>query len=141
MSLVATRPGPGEPRPYTFPAVRRVQVAGGEVVAAHMPGQYLATAALLLDAGGARETAGREGTATVLAKCLEEGTSVRDSAAFALALEGRVPSSPPRSTGTRSASACPYRRACCRGPSPCWRRRHGPRAWIRPMSRVCATTR
>jgi predicted Zn-dependent peptidase len=88
MSLVATRPGAGEPRPYTFPAVQRVSVAGGEVVAAHMPGQYLATAALLLDAGGARETEGREGTATVLAKCLEEGTSARDSAAFALALEG-----------------------------------------------------
>ncbi|AGZ45617.1 M16 family metallopeptidase [Actinoplanes friuliensis] len=88
MSLVATRPGAGEARPYTFPAIQRVSVAGGEVVAAHMPGQHLATAALLLDAGGARETAGREGTATVLAKCLEEGTSARDSAAFALALEG-----------------------------------------------------
>ena len=88
MSLVATRPGPGDPRPYTFPDIQRVSVAGGEVVAAHMPGQHLATASLLLDAGGARETEGREGTATVLAKCLEEGTTTRDSAAFALALEG-----------------------------------------------------
>ena len=88
MSLVATRPGPGDSRPYTFPDIQRVSVAGGEVVAAHMPGQHLATAALLLDAGGARESAGREGTATVLAKCLEEGTTTRDSAAYALALEG-----------------------------------------------------
>src|SRR5690349_187376 len=88
MSLVAARPGPGAARPYTFPDVRRVSVGGGEVVAAHLPGQHLATAALLLDAGGARETEGREGTATVLAKCLEEGTTTRDSAAFALALEG-----------------------------------------------------
>jgi len=88
MSLVATRPGPGVARPYTFPAIQRVSVAGGEVVAAHMPGHYLATAALLLDAGGAREAEGREGTATVLAKCLEEGTTARDSAEFALALEG-----------------------------------------------------
>jgi zinc protease len=63
-------------------------VAGGEVVAAHLPGQLLATAALLLDAGGARETAGREGTATVLAKAIEEGTAKRDSADYALALEG-----------------------------------------------------
>ena len=88
MSLVATRPGPGASRPYTFPDVQRISVGGGEVVAAHLPGQHLATAALLLDAGGARETEGREGTASVLAKCLEEGTTTRDSAAFALALEG-----------------------------------------------------
>ncbi|MEV4638638.1 pitrilysin family protein [Actinoplanes sp. NPDC049548] len=88
MSLVATRPDSGAARPYAFPAIHRVSVAGGEVVAAHMPGQLLATASLLLDAGAAREAAGREGTAAVLAKCLEEGTSNRDSAAYALALEG-----------------------------------------------------
>jgi predicted Zn-dependent peptidase len=88
VSLVATRPGPGDSRPYTFPDIQRVSVAGGEVVAAHLPGQHLATAALLLDAGGARESAGREGTAAVLAKCLEEGTTTRGSAAYALALEG-----------------------------------------------------
>ncbi len=88
MSLVAHRPEPGAARPYSFPAIVRRTVAGGEVVAAHLPGQLLATASLLLDAGGARETAGREGTATVLAKALEEGTAKRDSAAYALALEG-----------------------------------------------------
>jgi zinc protease len=88
MSLVAHRPEPGTARPYTFPAIVRRTVAGGEVVAAHLPGQLLATAALLLDAGGARETAGREGTATVLAKAIEEGTAERDSADYALALEG-----------------------------------------------------
>ncbi|MEV8505533.1 pitrilysin family protein [Actinoplanes sp. NPDC051475] len=88
MSLVATRPDPGDARPYSFPAIHRTSVAGGEVVAAHMPGQLLATASLLLDAGAAKETASREGTAAVLAKCLEEGTRTRDSAAYALALEG-----------------------------------------------------
>jgi predicted Zn-dependent peptidase len=88
VSLVAHRPEPGAARPYSFPAIVRRTVAGGEVVAAHLPGQLLATASLLLDAGGARETAGREGTATVLAKALEEGTAKRDSAAYALALEG-----------------------------------------------------
>ncbi len=88
MSLVAHRPEPGAARPYSFPTIVRRTVAGGEVVAAHLPGQLLATASLLLDAGGARETAGREGTATVLAKALEEGTAKRDSAAYALALEG-----------------------------------------------------
>jgi zinc protease len=88
VTLIATRPEPGQARPYEFPALRRVTVHGGTVVAAHLPGQLLATATLLLDAGAARETAGREGTATVLAKSLEEGTGQRDAAAFALALEG-----------------------------------------------------
>jgi zinc protease len=67
--------------------VRRA-AGGGQIVAAHLPGQVLATASLLLDAGAAREPAGREGTATVLAKALEEGTRRRDATSFALALEG-----------------------------------------------------
>ena len=87
MTLVATRPDPGAARPYSFPDVIRTPVAGGLVVAAHLPGQRLAYAALLLDGGAVHETAGREGTATILAKCLEEGTAQRDSAGFALALE------------------------------------------------------
>ncbi|GAA0539224.1 pitrilysin family protein [Paractinoplanes ferrugineus] len=88
MTLVATRPGTGEARPYTFPEIRRVSVRGGTVIAAHLPGQLLASAMLMLDAGAAHEPDGREGTATVLAKSLEEGTATRDSAAYALALEG-----------------------------------------------------
>jgi zinc protease len=88
VTLVATRPDPGIPRPYSFPSITRVTAGGGLIVAAHLPGQILATASLLLDAGAERETAGREGTGTVLAKALEEGTASRDSAAFALALEG-----------------------------------------------------
>ncbi|MFC0532251.1 M16 family metallopeptidase [Phytohabitans kaempferiae] len=83
MSLVADRPGPGAARPYRFPAV----VRHDGVVAAHLPGQALAVAILLLDAGAGRESSGREGLATVVAKALEEGTTKRDSAAYALALE------------------------------------------------------
>ena len=87
MTLVAHRPASGTARPYAFPTVVRRTVGGGVVVAAHLPGQLLATASLLLDAGAAREVADREGTATILAKSLEEGTRQLDSAAFALALE------------------------------------------------------
>lgn len=87
MTLIATRPESGLARPYSFPDVVRTTVGGGLVVAAHMPGQLLATASLLLDAGAAREADGREGTATILAKSLEEGTRALDSAGFALALE------------------------------------------------------
>jgi len=88
MTLVATRPAAGLARPYTFPEIRRVTAGGGTVIAAHLPGQLLASAMLMLDAGAAHEADGREGTATVLAKSLEEGTKARDSAAYALALEG-----------------------------------------------------
>lgn len=87
MTLIATRPDSGPARPYTFPVIQRVTVGGGTVIAAHLPGQLLASAQLLLDAGAARETAGREGTTTVLAKSLEEGTRSRDATAYALALE------------------------------------------------------
>ena len=88
MTLVDTRPDAGIARPYAFPAIVRTGDGGGTVVAAHLPGQRLATAWLLLDAGAAREASGLEGTASVLAKALEEGTTRRDSAAYALALEG-----------------------------------------------------
>jgi predicted Zn-dependent peptidase len=87
MTLIATRPDSGDARPYAFPTLQRVTVAGGTVIGAHLPGQHLASAMLLLDAGAARESDGREGTAIVLAKSLEEGTQARDSAAYALALE------------------------------------------------------
>ncbi|HEX5594910.1 MAG TPA: pitrilysin family protein [Micromonosporaceae bacterium] len=87
MSLIAQRPEPGTPRPYRFPPVVRQTVPGGEVVAADLPGHHLAVATLLLDAGAGREPVGREGLVGVVAKALEEGTTQRDSAAFALALE------------------------------------------------------
>jgi predicted Zn-dependent peptidase len=87
VTLVANRPEAGSARPYSFPSIVRTEAAGGLVVAAHMPGQLLATASLMLDAGAAREVTDREGTATILAKALEEGTHRRDSAGFALALE------------------------------------------------------
>ncbi|MER7458414.1 pitrilysin family protein [Micromonospora sp. NPDC126480] len=87
MTLIATRPGPGAARPYRFPQVVRRSVAGGQVVAAHLPGQSLAVALLLLDAGAGREPRGREGLGAVLAKALEEGTAHRDATAYALAIE------------------------------------------------------
>jgi predicted Zn-dependent peptidase len=68
--------------------VTRRVVAGGTVVAAHLPGHNLAVASLLLDAGAGREPAGAEGVAGVLAKALEEGTTRRDATGYALALEG-----------------------------------------------------
>ncbi|MEU4553479.1 M16 family metallopeptidase [Micromonospora violae] len=88
MTLIADRPGPGAARPYRFPTVVRRAVAGGQVVAAHLPGQNLAVALLLLDVGAGQEPIGKEGLSGVLAKALEEGTAQRDAAAYALAVEG-----------------------------------------------------
>ncbi len=88
MNLISERPAPGPARPYTFPPVVRRTVAGGAVIAAHLPGHNLAVAVLLLDAGAGREPVGREGLAGVVAKALEEGTTQRDSTGYALALEG-----------------------------------------------------
>jgi zinc protease len=88
VSLIAERPGPGTARPYRFPPVVRRRVGAGEVVAADLPGQNLAVALLLLDAGAGREPVGTEGLGAVLAKALEEGTGHRDAAAYALAVEG-----------------------------------------------------
>jgi zinc protease len=88
MTLITDRPGPGTARPYRFPQVVRRTVAGGQVVAAHLPGQNLAVALLLLDAGASCEPVGKEGLGGVLAKALEEGTAHRDATAYALAVEG-----------------------------------------------------
>ncbi|MEU9826559.1 M16 family metallopeptidase [Micromonospora chersina] len=87
MTLIAARPGPGAARPYRFPQVVRRSAAGGQVVAAHLPGQNLAVAVLLLDGGAGREPVGKEGLGGVLAKSLEEGTAQRDATAYALAIE------------------------------------------------------
>ncbi|MCX5067190.1 insulinase family protein [Micromonospora lupini] len=87
MTLIADRPGPGAARPYRFPPVVRRAAGGGQVVAAHLPGQNLAVALLLLDAGAGRELTGKEGLGGVLAKALEEGTAQRDATAYALAIE------------------------------------------------------
>jgi predicted Zn-dependent peptidase len=88
VNLISERPAAGAARPYRFPPVTRMSVAGGQVVAADLPGARLAVATLLLDGGAGREPAGREGLAAVLAKALEEGTIRRDATAFALAIEG-----------------------------------------------------
>jgi zinc protease len=87
MTLITDRPGPGAARPYRFPPVVRRAVGGGQVVAAHLPGQNLAVALLLLDAGASRELTGKEGLGGVLAKAVEEGTAQRDATAYALAIE------------------------------------------------------
>lgn len=86
-TLVTERPTGGAPRPYRFPDVTRATLPGGEVVAAHLAGQRMAYAGLLLEAGVVREPAGREGVGKITADLLREGTELKSGDDFALALE------------------------------------------------------
>ncbi|MCF2527997.1 M16 family metallopeptidase [Yinghuangia soli] len=86
--LVAERPEGTAPRPYVFPEVRRLRVAGGEIVAAHLPGRTMAWAGLLLEAGVLHEPAGLGGLARVTGGLLDEGTAHYTADEFGLAVEG-----------------------------------------------------
>ncbi|MGC0423449.1 M16 family metallopeptidase [Embleya sp. AB8] len=86
-TLVAERPTGTEPRPYRFPEVRRVRVAGGEVIGAHLPGRSLAWAKLLMESGALHEPAGLDGLARITCSLLDEGSLDRDADTFGLAVE------------------------------------------------------
>jgi predicted Zn-dependent peptidase len=62
-------------------------VAGGEVIACHLPGRPLAVTTLVIDAGASREPNGREGVAELVARALSEGTETHDAYEFAVAGE------------------------------------------------------
>ena len=86
--LIGSRPAPSEPRPWSFPAFERRDVAGGRVIACNLPGKPLAVVSLVLTSGATSEPAGKEGVALLLARALSEGTTNRDAYGFAVAGEG-----------------------------------------------------
>jgi zinc protease len=85
--LISTRPASAAPFPWSFPAFERREVAGGRVMACHLPGKPLAVVSLVLNAGAMSEPTGREGVALLLARALSEGTEQRDAYGFAVAGE------------------------------------------------------
>jgi zinc protease len=85
--LLADRPEPAPPRPWRFPAFQRLSVAGGPVIACHVPGRPLAMVLLVVDAGAVTEPAGQEGVALLLARALSEGTRRKTAYEFAVAGE------------------------------------------------------
>src|SRR4051794_15370695 len=85
--LVAERPEPAPPRPWRFPAFERRSVAGGPVIACHVPGRPLAMVLLVIDAGAVTEPKGQEGVALLLARALSEGTQTKSAYEFAVAGE------------------------------------------------------
>jgi predicted Zn-dependent peptidase len=84
----ATRPTPGHPRPYQFPAFERATLANGlDVVTVHLPGRPLISAQLLLRNGAADEPRAEGGATVLSARALTEGTERYDAIALVEATE------------------------------------------------------
>ncbi len=86
--VVATRPTPGEPRPYEFPPFERARLANGlTVLTTHLPGRPLVGASLILRNGAVDEPAGEGGATVLSARALTEGTERHDAIALVEATE------------------------------------------------------
>jgi predicted Zn-dependent peptidase len=84
------RPEVTPAEPYTFPVPERRTFANGlEVVVYDVPGQYVHSVRLSVPLPLSREPRSVEGVATMMARCLDEGTAQHGSAEFALLLERR----------------------------------------------------
>ncbi len=80
MTLVETRPGHGEPRPYHFPAFRRHRLSNGiNVITVHLPQRELLTAVLVEAIGAGDERPDEAGLTLLMARALTEGTRSRDA--------------------------------------------------------------
>lgn len=84
---VATRPAPGPPRPYSFPAFERASLSNGAgLLVAGVAKLPVVTVTVVVNAGAETDPRGKEGLAQLTARCLVEGT--RSSSALTLA--GRI---------------------------------------------------
>lgn len=88
VTVIPTRPTPGTPRPYDFPAVDRQQLANGlRVIVANLPGRPLVSASLLFRNGAADEPPAHGGATVMAARALSEGTERYDAIALVEASE------------------------------------------------------
>ncbi len=77
----SARPVPGAPRPYHFPAVSRDALANGlRILVAPMTRLPIVSVLALVEAGASADPAGRDGTASLTARTLAEGTATLDGA-------------------------------------------------------------
>jgi zinc protease len=77
------RPGPGEPRPYHFPAFDSRTLSNGlRVIVAPVTKLPVVSVVAVIDAGAAAEPPERDGVALLTARALLEGTTTRDGAAI-----------------------------------------------------------
>ncbi len=87
-TVIATRPTPGQPRPYEFPAFKRTRLANGlEVIVAPMAGRPLVTASLVIRNGAADDSDADGGALVLASRALSEGTRQYDAVALVEATE------------------------------------------------------
>ncbi len=87
-AALGTRPVPGTPRSFTFPAADRGRLTGGlPVVTVHLPGRPLISASLTLPNGAIDEPAADGGATVLAARALTEGTLRRDAVELVEAAE------------------------------------------------------
>jgi predicted Zn-dependent peptidase len=78
--VVATRPIPGTPRQYEFPAFQRSPLSNGlGLITVHLPGRQLVSAAMVHRNGAADEAAAHGGATVMAARALSEGTALYDA--------------------------------------------------------------
>jgi zinc protease len=83
-ALVSTRPLPGPPRPYRFPAFERTRLPNGlELIIAPVRRLPLVTIRFVLDVGARLEDRELAGVASLTAASLAEGTTRLDAGALA----------------------------------------------------------
>ncbi|TAL06124.1 MAG: insulinase family protein [Chloroflexota bacterium] len=77
------RPGPGLPRPYTFPAFERSRLANGlSVISVDLPARPLLAAALIVLGGAGDDPEVQAGATVLMARALSEGTEKHDAIAL-----------------------------------------------------------
>jgi zinc protease len=88
VTVVATRPTPGTPRPYDFPEVERTRLANGlSLIIANLSGRPLVSASLVLRNGASDEPDGEAGPTVLAARTHTEGTERYDAIALVEASE------------------------------------------------------
>jgi zinc protease len=81
---VHTRPTPGSPRPYRFPAFEARRLSNGvELLVARVTRLPVVTIRIVVDAGASFESQGEAGVASLTALALAEGTTRADAATLA----------------------------------------------------------
>ncbi len=86
--VVATRPKPGVPRPYQFPAFERTRLANGlTLITVQLDGRPLVSANMVLLNGAADEPATEAGATVLAARAMSEGTERFDAIALVEAAE------------------------------------------------------
>ena len=88
MSTSIERPEVAAPPAWRFPAIHESRLSNGiRLLRVHLPGQYVTSSRLVVQAPIAAEPDGADGVAQLTSRTLDEGTAVRSGEEFAAAVE------------------------------------------------------